>query len=153
MKTKKLISKILAWTMVFVLLTGMMPVGVFAEEPHNAPLNSANSEDIVLAVLGNPGDDFYLQIYEYGEITSGYQLVLPTEVEGFLPDGSSVTVEGVMWSSMPAFDPFEPGLYFFGPHLPAGYRFAEDGEPSLCFCSGRGCSTCRRLRSLPGLCS
>ncbi|MCL2051242.1 MAG: hypothetical protein FWG91_05900 [Lachnospiraceae bacterium] len=149
MKISKLFTKFLAWTMVFAMLSGNIPAGVFAEEFNHTFSHLEleeetddiktedehgsldDSDDIVLKMLGNPNDDFYLQIYEYGEIESGYDLVLPTRVEGFLEDGSSVFVEGVTWSSYPAFDPEEPGLYFFTPHLPAGYRLAQEDEPLL----------------------
>ena len=74
-------------------------------------------------------DEYTLyQGYDYGEITSQDDLILPDTLTGKVADGDPITIEGVIWQSDPEFDPAVsiayPG-YIFSPVLLQGYILAE----------------------------
>jgi len=91
------------------------------------PGKSGEESELVVVAEFDELDEYRLyQGYDYGEITSQDDLILPDTLTGKDADGEAITIENVTWKSEPGFDPAVSAFYDFTPVLPQGYILAED---------------------------
>ena len=82
---------------------------------------------VTVAAFDALPDEILWQGYGYGAVASLDALNLPDTLTGTGEDGNSVTITGVTWQSVPAFDPAVSAWYYFSPLLPAEYILAQGG--------------------------
>jgi len=108
------------------------PDATATPEPTVEPEATADlvqKELVVITALDPLDEEICWQGYDYGQVASEGDLILPSTLTGKNDDDDPITIEEVVWQSDPAFDPTVSEFYLFTPELPAGYALAEGVMP------------------------